>query len=112
MQTAVSTPPINLYDLDREALSMLLARWDYSDYHAAQIWDYLYQQQITNISAMTDLRPALGQQLLAAARIDPLTVQVAVDSSDGHTRKYLLQLGDGETIETVLMYFKGRATAC
>lgn len=112
MQTAVSTPPINLYDLDREALSVLLARWDYSDYHAAQIWDYLYQQQITNISAMTDLRPALGQQLLAAARIDPLTVQVAVDSSDGHTRKYLLQLGDGETIETVLMYFKGRATAC
>ena len=112
MQTAVFTPPINLYDLDREALSMLLARWDYSDYHAAQIWDYLYQQQITNISAMTDLRPALGQQLLAAARIDPLTVQVAVDSSDGHTRKYLLQLGDGETIETVLMYFKGRATAC
>lgn len=112
MQTAVSTTPINLYDLDRTELSALLASWDYSDYHAAQIWDYLYQQQVTDIAAMTDLRPVLRQQLQAVTQIAHLTVQVAVDSSDGHTRKFLLQLGDGETIETVLMYFKGRATAC
>ncbi len=112
MHTAVTTHTINLYDLDRQALSALLASWDYSDYHAAQIWEYLYQQQVTDIAAMTDLRPALRQQLQKATQIDHLAVQMAIDSSDGHTRKYLLQLGDGETIETVLMYFKGRATAC
>lgn len=112
MHTAVTTHTINLYDLDREALSALLASWDYSDYHAAQIWEYLYQQQVTDITAMADLRPALQEQLQAATQIDHLAVQVALDSRDGHTRKYLLQLGDGETIETVLMYFKGRATAC
>ncbi len=112
MQTAVSTNTINLYDLDREALRALLASWDYSDYHAAQIWDYLYQQQVINISTMVDLRPALRQQLQSVTQIDRLPVQIAVDSSDGHTRKYLLQLADGETIETVLMYYKGRAIAC
>ena len=33
-------------------------------------------------------------------------------SSDGFTRKYLLALADGRHIETVLMRFTGRATAC
>lgn len=33
-------------------------------------------------------------------------------SRDGFTRKLLLRLDDGEVIETVLMRYKGRATAC
>jgi 23S rRNA (adenine2503-C2)-methyltransferase len=36
----------------------------------------------------------------------------AVASSDGLTRKFLLRLADGQTIETVVMGFKGRHTAC
>ncbi len=112
MQTAVSTKPINLYDLDRAALQALLADWDYSVYHADQVWDYLYRRQVTSFEAMNDCRTALRQQLAAAAQIEPLSVQMALDSSDGYTRKYLLRLADGETIETVLMYYKGRAIAC
>ena len=34
------------------------------------------------------------------------------DLSDGFTRKYLLGLADGHRIETVLMRFTGRVTAC
>jgi 23S rRNA (adenine2503-C2)-methyltransferase len=34
------------------------------------------------------------------------------ESSDGFTRKYLLELSDGERIESVLMRYRGRATAC
>ena len=33
-------------------------------------------------------------------------------SSDGLTRKYLLRLSDGQTVETVLMGYPGRFTAC
>ncbi|HEV2694849.1 MAG TPA: 23S rRNA (adenine(2503)-C(2))-methyltransferase RlmN, partial [Verrucomicrobiae bacterium] len=35
-----------------------------------------------------------------------------IASTDGLTRKFLLRLADGQTIETVLMGFKGRHTAC
>ena len=35
-----------------------------------------------------------------------------IASSDGLTRKFLLRLADGQTIETVLMRFRGRSTAC
>ena len=39
--------------------------------------------------------------------------QVAdIRSSDGMTRKFLLKLRDGQTIETVLMSYDGRFTAC
>src|SRR5260221_3045020 len=33
-------------------------------------------------------------------------------SSDGLTRKFLLRLADAQTIETVLMRYRGRFTAC
>ena len=35
-----------------------------------------------------------------------------IHSSDGLTRKYLLRLTDGQVIETVLMEYQGRFTAC
>ena len=35
-----------------------------------------------------------------------------IRSSDGMTRKFLLKLRDGQTIETVLMSYDGRFTAC
>jgi 23S rRNA (adenine2503-C2)-methyltransferase len=42
------------------------------------------------------------------------TPEVIADiaSSDGLTRKFLLRLGDGQTIETVAMGYTGRMTAC
>ena len=43
---------------------------------------------------------------------DGLTIGGEVQSADGFTRKYLLGLSDGCRVETVLMKFAGRATAC
>ena len=43
---------------------------------------------------------------------DEPEVVADIASSDGFTRKYLLRLADGKTIETVLMRFRGRFTAC
>ncbi len=39
-------------------------------------------------------------------------VDVETASSDGLTQKFLLRLADGQTIETVLMGYDGRHTAC
>lgn len=107
-----SQSPINLYDLNREQLSLLLARWGYSDYHANRLWQALYRERLTDIGQMGDLRPDLREQLTAETTLRPLTTQLAIDSSDGLTRKFLLGLEDGQTIETVLMRYPGRATVC
>ncbi len=103
---------LNLYDYSHPQLTNLLAEWGYSSYHARRIWDYLYQVQVSSVNEMADLRPDLCQKLASRAQLTPLATQTEARSSDGFTRKFLLELADGQTIETVLMKFKGRATAC
>ncbi|MCB8968969.1 MAG: 23S rRNA (adenine(2503)-C(2))-methyltransferase RlmN [Chloroflexota bacterium] len=120
--TLAAVQRINLYDLDKDALTTLLASWGYSSFHVEQLWEYLYRQQQTDFATMNALRPDLRQRLAQQAMLATPSIAASSDSSDGYTRKYLLRLADGHTIETVLMYFEGRddsgsnsnarATAC
>ena len=112
---------INLYDLTYDKLTALLAAWGYSHYWADKVWHYLYRELATAVSTMPDLRPDLQEQLAQHVHLNQLSTQLAIDSSDGYTRKFLLGLADGEAIETVLMRFEGqeengdasgRATVC
>ena len=103
---------VNLYDLSQSQLADLLADWGYSAFHAKQLWGYLYREQVSEIEAMTELRTDLRQQVLADTHLGAVTTRLAWDSRDGLTRKFLLELADGQTIETVLMKFEGRATVC
>ena len=104
--------PIHLYDLSRAQLRELLAEWGYSDYYAGLVWAGLYRDLAASGEAIEGLRPELRARLAAETHSQPLPVNAAIDSADGHTRKYLLGLRDGQAIETVLMDFRGRATAC
>ena len=103
---------LNLYDLTRAQLGALLAGWGFSDYHSTLLWHQLYRDRVQSLEEVTDLRADLLERLRAETTIVPLRIQLATDSRDGFTRKFLLRLADDESIETVLMSFKGRATAC
>ena len=105
---------INLYDLTREELRALLVRWEFSPVHAARLWNYLYLELAGSFSAadMPELPAKVRARLVAEAALGLLPTALETDSSDGFTRKYLLSLADGERIETVLMRFTGRVTAC
>ena len=107
-----SASPSNLYDLSRAQLAERLAAWGTSDYYAGLVWAGLYRDLVARPEAIAGLRPELVERLTHETRIDQLAMRSSIDSSDGHTRKYLLGLSDGAAIETVLMYFRGRATAC
>ena len=61
---------------------------------------------------MRDLPAALRNRLAETISVDEPTTCSELHSSDGFTRKYLLGLADGCRVETVLMHFRGRATAC
>ncbi len=109
-----TTAPINLYDLTREQLRVQLVRWEFSPVHAEKLWNYLYLQLATAFTeeTMPELPAKVRTRLAAEATLGVLPTALETDSSDGFTRKYLLTLGDGERIETVLMRFTGRVTAC
>lgn len=102
---------INLYDLSRAQLTELIHSWGYSAYHAELLWDYLYRQEISSFDQMADLRPDLRQQLQRETRLALPELVLEQTSRDG-TRKFLLRLEDGQLIETVLMPYRDRYTAC
>ena len=103
---------LNLYDLTRTDLQALFVRWEFSPVHAVRLWNYLYLALAASFDAMPELPAKVRARLSAETSIGTLAVALETDSSDGFTRKYLLTLADGEKIETVLMRFSGRVTAC
>ena len=76
-------------------------------FRAAQLMDWVYKKGVTDPAAMTNLPAGL------AATFPALTSRVAArrKSTDGAV-KLLLELADGERIETVLIPTADRATAC
>ena len=105
---------INLYDLTREELRGQFARWGLAPVHAETVWNRLYLQcaNAFTAEAMPGVPGKVLDRLAADATLGVLPTALETDSSDGFTRKYLLALADGERIETVLMRFTGRVTAC
>ncbi len=73
------------------------------------------QECATDLTDRAEFLPPLRRWLADAGRYfssDQPEVVADTASSDGLTRKFLLRLADGQTIETVLMSYRGRFTAC
>ncbi len=103
---------INLYDLTREQLRLQLVRWELNPVHVARLWNYLYIELAASLEAMPELPPKLRARLAAETQLGVLPTALETASGDGFTHKFLLALEDAEKIETVLMRFTGRVTAC
>ena len=86
--------------------------------HALALWRALYRETAHDLSARREFPPPLRRWLDEAldenGRLFAGAPSVTADtaSSDGLTRKFLLGLADGQTIETVLMGYPGRFTGC
>jgi 23S rRNA (adenine2503-C2)-methyltransferase len=113
MVRAVHTSqPIFLYDLDLPTLKTLFESWGEPSYRAKQVWEWLYVHPVDSFDEMTNLPKGLRQKLGERATVAGLEVAKKSHSADGKTRKDLLRLADGETVEAVLMRYETRRTAC
>lgn len=102
----------NLYDLELSELEALLGAWGEPRYRAKQIWEWLYRHLVTDIEQMTSLPKALRERLIAETHLSVPRVLARQESIDGETRKDLLELEDGQSIEVVLMRYIERRSAC
>lgn len=100
------------YDLSFPQLQALLEEWGEPPFRARQVWEWLYVHLADGWEQMTNLPRTLRERLSAHLPLVSPRVLASQVSSDGLTRKDLLQLADGETIETVLMRYERRRTAC
>jgi len=102
----------NFYDLTRSDLLALAVRWGFSPVHAARLWSYVYPGGLENWSEMTELPARFRMKAEGELHFGRLPVATGRQSTDGFTHKYLLSLADDRRIETVLMRYTGRVTAC
>jgi len=102
----------NFHDLTREALRLQVVRWGFSPVHAARLWAYVYLENADDWALMPELPARFRAKAESELTFTALPVATESHSSDGFTKKYLLALADDRRIETVLMRFTGRVTAC
>ncbi len=102
----------SLYGYTRLELEALLAEWGFKPLHAGKIWRHLYLEGRSDLGTTYGLPRQLGQRLDDTMAVGNLPITRETHSADGFTRKYLLGLPDGHQIETVLMRYSGRVTAC
>lgn len=105
---------LDLLNLNKDELLCFIASFGEPTYRAAQIEHWLYREFVTDFDAMTNLPTDLRARLRKGARIGMPRVSAAHVSADTLTRKVLLELDDGQTIEAVLMLYPetARHTVC
>jgi len=75
------------------------------------VYEALYKQKVSRVQDITTLPADMRGQLDQQFKFGLPEADSWFDSSDG-TRRYLLKLQDGRTLETVLMPEEGRDTIC
>ena len=80
-------------------------------FRARQIYDAVYRRRVTGMGGISNLPKPLRARLDQDLPLGLPEVERRYDSSDG-TRRYLLRLADGKTVETVWMPEGERSTIC
>ncbi|MEY3895523.1 MAG: rRNA ((2503)-C(2))-methyltransferase RlmN [Verrucomicrobiota bacterium] len=112
-----AAPQQSLHDLGFSELAEVLAGDGVILHHAKVLWRAIHREGELDLAAREFLPPlkrwvaeSVGEG--KAFFLDAPEVVDEIRSSDGLTRKFLLRLRDGQTIETVLMGYEGRHTVC
>ena len=102
---------INLKDLTFEELKAFLVENGEKPFRATQIFSWLHKG-ITSFDEMTDISINLRKKLSEISFISTLKIVRKLESKIDKTKKYLFELEDGNTVESVVMYYKHGITIC
>jgi 23S rRNA (adenine2503-C2)-methyltransferase len=101
----------NLLDLDPAQLTAYCGELGEKPFRAKQLLRWIHQFGADDFDAMTDLAKSLRDKLATRAIIAAPAVISDHTSTDG-TRKWLLDVGQGNAVETVFIPEENRGTLC
>lgn len=81
-------------------------------FQGKQLFRWIHQKAVFNPTEMTDLSKTLRETLVQRADLMPLDLVESTQSTKTGTKKVLLLLRDGETVEAVLIRDRQRVTLC
>ncbi len=102
---------VNLLDLDADALTAYCGELGEKPFRARQLQRWIHHFGASRFDAMSDLAKSLREKLATRAEIRSPAVITDNLSGDG-TRKWLLDVGNGNAVETVYIPEETRGTLC
>lgn len=109
--TKAETKKPSIYSFELHDLQAWLKEQGEPAFRAAQIFDWLYKKRVVTFEDMTNLSRDLRDKLSGSFDITTLKTLVKQVSTDG-TIKFLFELYDGYSIETVLMRHEYGNSVC
>ncbi|RRD90369.1 23S rRNA (adenine(2503)-C(2))-methyltransferase RlmN [Conchiformibius steedae] len=101
----------NLLNYNLPALTEHFAQMGEKPFRARQVMRWIHQGGAENFDQMTDLAKSLRAKLNGCAAVGIPALMAAQESKDG-TRKWLLDVGTGNGVETVFIPEAERGTLC
>jgi 23S rRNA (adenine2503-C2)-methyltransferase len=101
----------NLLDMDPAQLTAYCGELGEKPFRAKQLQRWIHQFGAGDFESMTDLAKSLREKLSTRARIVAPGIISDHTSSDG-TRKWLVDVGQGNAVETVFIPEENRGTLC
>ncbi len=102
---------VNLLGMPRARLEEFMVALGEKPWRAQQLFKWIYHQGVDDFARMTDIGRALRERLAACAEVRPPAVAEEHVSADG-TRKWLIRVDGGGSVETVFIPEQGRGTLC
>ncbi len=107
----METSLTNLLDFDPEQLVAYCAELGEKPFRAKQLQRWIHQFGASDFDSMSDLAKSLREKLKTRAHIVAPAVISDHTSADG-TRKWLVDVGNGNAVETVFIPEENRGTLC
>jgi 23S rRNA (adenine2503-C2)-methyltransferase len=102
---------VNLLDLNLAGLTEFVVALGEKPFRAKQLLRWIHQYGETDFAKMTDIAKSLREKLQGLAKVEPPALITEQISEDG-TRKWLLNVGEHNAIETVFIPEDDRGTLC
>ncbi|TDV38169.1 23S rRNA m(2)A-2503 methyltransferase [Paraburkholderia caballeronis] len=106
-----SSSTVNLLDFDAQGLVAYCESLGEKPFRAKQLQRWIHQYNAADFDGMTDLAKSLREKLKGRATIGMPAIASDHVSADG-TRKWLVDVGNGNAVETVFIPEDGRGTLC
>jgi 23S rRNA (adenine2503-C2)-methyltransferase len=101
----------SIFSLEFETLEAWLKENNEPKFRAGQIFDWLYKKRVVSFEEMTNLSKDLRDKLANQFNLTTLKTLTKQESKDG-TIKFLFELQDGYSIETVVMRHEYGNSVC
>lgn len=102
---------MNLNDLTLEQLQSALVEIGEPKFRAKQIFKW-FARGVTRLEEMTDISAKTKEKIKENYNIANVEILHRFDSKLDETKKFLMELDDGNIIETVAMFYKHGITVC